>query len=83
MQVRIYTKPRGLVPDYNAPVILHEEARSVADFCDRIHKGDETNRAAVGHASWSLTTTLVPRAVDSTLPFISLDAGILKQFKYA
>jgi hypothetical protein len=39
LQVRIYTKPRGLVPDYNAPVILHADECSVENFCDRIHKG--------------------------------------------
>ena len=36
--VRIYTKPRGQIPDYNSPVILHEDARSIEDFCDKIHK---------------------------------------------
>jgi hypothetical protein len=37
--VRIYTKPRGQIPDYNAPVILHRDARTVEELCDRIHKG--------------------------------------------
>jgi ribosome-interacting GTPase 1 len=37
--VRIYTKPRGQIPDYNAPVILHRDARTVENLCDRIHKG--------------------------------------------
>lgn len=36
--VRVYTKPRGQIPDYNAPVILSEERRSVEDFCDKIHR---------------------------------------------
>ena len=36
--VRIYTKPRGQIPDYNSPVILHQERRGVEDFCDKIHK---------------------------------------------
>jgi len=35
---RIYTKPRGQIPDYNAPVILRTDRRSVKDFCTRIHK---------------------------------------------
>ncbi len=26
------------IPDYNAPVILHQDARSIEDFCNRIHK---------------------------------------------
>jgi len=37
--VRIYTKPRGQIPDYNAPVILQHESRKVEEFCNRIHKG--------------------------------------------
>eukprot|EP01056_Protomagalhaensia_sp_Gyna25_P001098 Protomagalhaensia_sp_Gyna_25__1097@NODE_1536_length_1757_cov_579_362049_g1247_i0_p1_GENE_NODE_1536_length_1757_cov_579_362049_g1247_i0NODE_1536_length_1757_cov_579_362049_g1247_i0_p1_ORF_typecomplete_len382_score76_03MMR_HSR1_Xtn/PF16897_5/3_6e44MMR_HSR1/PF01926_23/3_8e25TGS/PF02824_21/7_6e23FeoB_N/PF02421_18/5_2e15FeoB_N/PF02421_18/29GTP_EFTU/PF00009_27/0_053GTP_EFTU/PF00009_27/5MnmE_helical/PF12631_7/4e05Dynamin_N/PF00350_23/4_8Dynamin_N/PF00350_23/0_022AIG1/PF04548_16/2_3e03AIG1/PF04548_16/0_ len=36
--VRIYTKPRGQVPDYSAPVILKADKTSVSDFCLRIHK---------------------------------------------
>lgn len=37
--IRIYTKPRGQIPDYTAPVILHSKYRTVEDFCNRIHKG--------------------------------------------
>jgi ribosome-interacting GTPase 1 len=33
-----YTKPRGQIPDYNAPVVLHSASPTVADLCDRIHK---------------------------------------------
>jgi len=36
--VRIYTKPKGQIPDYSAPVILRRERSSIADFCLRIHK---------------------------------------------
>uniref|UniRef100_A0A803MR98 Uncharacterized protein n=1 Tax=Chenopodium quinoa TaxID=63459 RepID=A0A803MR98_CHEQI len=35
---RIYTKPKGLNPDYNDPVILSSRRRTVEDFCERIHK---------------------------------------------
>lgn len=35
---RIYTKPKGQLPDYNSPVVLHSEKRSVEDFCNKIHK---------------------------------------------
>eukprot|EP00245_Coleochaete_scutata_P004718 TRINITY_DN1758_c0_g3_i1.p1 TRINITY_DN1758_c0_g3~~TRINITY_DN1758_c0_g3_i1.p1 ORF type:complete len:369 (+),score=80.05 TRINITY_DN1758_c0_g3_i1:129-1235(+) len=35
---RIYTKPRGLNPDYEDPVILSSNKRTVEDFCIRIHK---------------------------------------------
>ena len=36
--VRIYTKPKGLNPDYNEPVIVPRGSSSVEDFCNRIHK---------------------------------------------
>lgn len=41
--LRVYTKPKGQIPDYNAPVVLRgnkgDEGRSVEAFCNRIHKG--------------------------------------------
>lgn len=37
--IRIYTKPRGQVPDYNNPVVMRRGATTVEDFCNRIHKG--------------------------------------------
>ncbi|UKJ87789.2 developmentally regulated GTP-binding protein 1 [Theileria orientalis] len=36
--IRIYTKPRGKIPDYEAPVILKRSNSRVEDFCVRIHK---------------------------------------------
>ncbi|XP_055343481.1 developmentally-regulated GTP-binding protein 1 [Paramacrobiotus metropolitanus] len=36
--VRIYTKPRGQLPDYDSPVILTQERCAVEDFCMKIHK---------------------------------------------
>jgi ribosome-interacting GTPase 1 len=36
--VRIYTKPKGLNPDYDDPVIVSSKKKTVEDFCDRIHK---------------------------------------------
>eukprot|EP01069_Polyplicarium_translucidae_P009699 Polyplicarium_translucidae@DN3335_c0_g1_i6.p1 len=35
---RIYTKPKGQIPDYSAPVVLKLDACTVGDFCKRIHK---------------------------------------------
>ncbi|KAL2223084.1 P-loop containing nucleoside triphosphate hydrolase protein [Thermoascus aurantiacus ATCC 26904] len=35
---RIYTKPKGKAPDYEAPVILKANACTVEDFCNAIHK---------------------------------------------
>lgn len=37
--VRIYTKPKGLLPDYSSPVIMKKTACTVEDFCNSIHKG--------------------------------------------
>lgn len=37
--IRIYTKPKGQLPDYTAPVVLRSVRRTVEDFCNSIHKG--------------------------------------------
>ncbi|KAJ1760044.1 GTP-binding protein rbg1 [Coemansia sp. RSA 2523] len=37
--VRIYTKPKGQLPDYTAPVVLKRDRASLTDFCNTIHKG--------------------------------------------
>ncbi|CAI2188923.1 19702_t:CDS:2 [Funneliformis geosporum] len=37
--IRIYTKPKGQLPDYSAPVVLRQNVRSVEEFCNSIHKG--------------------------------------------
>ncbi|KCV72710.1 developmentally-regulated GTP-binding protein 1 [Fonticula alba] len=36
---RIYTKPRGQLPDYSAPVVIKASKSTVEDFCNAIHKG--------------------------------------------
>lgn len=36
--VRIYTKPKGQLPDYTSPVVLPTEHTAVEDFCLKIHK---------------------------------------------
>lgn len=36
--IRIYTKPKGQIPDYEAPVIISAKACAVKDFCDKLHK---------------------------------------------
>ncbi|KAF7007425.1 hypothetical protein CFC21_022368 [Triticum aestivum] len=35
---RLYTKPKGLNPDYEDPVILSSKRKTVEDFCNQIHK---------------------------------------------
>ncbi|KAK0057245.1 GTP-binding protein 128up [Biomphalaria pfeifferi] len=36
--VRIYTKPKGQLPDYTSPVVLKEGKSSVEDFCNKLHR---------------------------------------------
>lgn len=36
--IRVYTKPKGQIPDYDDPVVLPRTGRTVEDFCKRIHK---------------------------------------------
>jgi len=36
--IRIYTKPKGKVPDYTEPVILPWRKNTILDFCNKIHK---------------------------------------------
>ncbi len=35
---RIYTKPKGQLPDYSQPVVLKRGASTVEDLCNSIHK---------------------------------------------
>lgn len=34
-----YTKPKGQIPDYASPVILHMTNPTMEQFCNRIHRG--------------------------------------------
>ncbi|KEG03706.1 ribosome-interacting GTPase 1, putative [Plasmodium vinckei vinckei] len=36
--VRIYTKPKGHIPDYDSPVILKKDKSKVENFCKKIHR---------------------------------------------
>jgi len=36
--IRVYTKPKGQIPDYNAPVVLPRMTSLIEDFCNRIHR---------------------------------------------
>merc|ERR1711959_550443 len=33
--LRIYTKPKGQIPDYNEPVIMPAKRKKIEDFCNR------------------------------------------------
>lgn len=36
--VRVYTKPKGQLPDYEQPVVLTHESNTVEHFCNAIHR---------------------------------------------
>ncbi|GIX76370.1 developmentally-regulated GTP-binding protein 1 [Caerostris extrusa] len=36
--IRIYTKPKGQLPDYESPVILTHDKCTVEDFCNKLHR---------------------------------------------
>jgi ribosome-interacting GTPase 1 len=35
---RIILQPKGMTTDFTAPVVLHDNAPSTEDFCNRLHK---------------------------------------------
>ena len=41
--VRVYTKPKGQIPDYTSPVVLTSDNCTVEAFCDSIHKSIKKN----------------------------------------
>nr|CAD2205206.1 unnamed protein product [Meloidogyne enterolobii] len=36
--IRIYTKPKGQLPDYETPIVLNADKRIMEDLCMKIHK---------------------------------------------
>lgn len=36
--VRVYTKPKGKLPDFNEPVVLRRSQCSIEGFCNKLHK---------------------------------------------
>lgn len=36
--VRVYTKPKGQLPDYESPVVLKRESQCIDDFCNKLHR---------------------------------------------
>jgi uncharacterized protein len=36
--VRVYTKPKGRLPDFSDPVVLKGDRCTVEEFCMKIHK---------------------------------------------
>ena len=58
---RVYTKPKGQLPDYEAPVILPATKTSVEDFCNKLHRTiiKELKYALV----WGLSVKHTPQRV--------------------
>ena len=75
--IRIYTKPRGLPPDYNEPVVLPRKKCSVENFCNRIHKQimKEFKYALV----WGMSVKHVPQKVGRE--HVLLDEDIIQIIK--
>jgi hypothetical protein len=40
---RVYTKPKGRLPDFGDPVVLRRDRATVEDFANRIHKGESAS----------------------------------------
>ena len=46
--VRIYTKPKGQLPDYESPVVLQTDRCTLEDFCNKLH------RSIIGELKYAL-----------------------------
>ncbi|PAV87545.1 hypothetical protein WR25_24673 [Diploscapter pachys] len=36
--IRVYTKPKGQLPDYSTPIVLNAERNTIEELCTKIHK---------------------------------------------
>lgn len=59
--IRIYTKPKGQIPDYEAPVILHRDTSTLTDFCGKLHKSLIKDFAFA--KIWGLSAKHIPQRV--------------------
>jgi len=59
--IRIYTKPKGSIPDFTEPVIMRRTRRTVGNFCHHIHRNilNELRHAIV----WGSSVKFVPQRV--------------------
>lgn len=62
--IKIYTKPKGEIPDYSAPVVMPRKKRTVEEFCNKIHKDmiKEFKHAIV----WGTSVRIQPMTVGKT-----------------
>ena len=64
--IRIYTKPKGQIPDYEAPVVMKKENPTVENFCNRLHKHILSNfKYALVWGSSVKSVPPVPRSVSA------------------
>ena len=73
-----YTKPRGQIPDYNAPVVMREAEPTIADFCNRIHKSllpqlKQYGRSVPHSLSHSHTHSLSPHDLSTCYPMYACE----------
>ncbi|KAI6219612.1 hypothetical protein M3Y99_01644700 [Aphelenchoides fujianensis] len=75
--MRIYTKPKGQVPDFEAPVVLSQEKKTVEDFCLKIHKtlAKEFKCALV----WGMSVKYSPQRVG--IDHVLMDEDIVQVIK--
>ena len=59
--IRVYTKPKGQIPDYDRPVILSRKNSNVMDFCRKIHKSLLTDFKSA--QVWGLSVKHSPQKV--------------------
>ena len=59
--IRVYTKPKGQIPDYDRPVILSRKKSTVMDFCRKIHKSLVTDFKSA--QVWGLSVKHSPQKV--------------------
>lgn len=78
--IRIYTKPKGQIPDYDAPVIIPRNKNRIEDFCNRIHKAmmKDFKHALV----WGLSVKHNPQKVGKEHKLLDEDVvQIIKKIK--
>eukprot|EP00357_Protocruzia_adherens_P036616 CAMPEP_0115016784 /NCGR_PEP_ID=MMETSP0216-20121206/27681_1 /TAXON_ID=223996 /ORGANISM="Protocruzia adherens, Strain Boccale" /LENGTH=345 /DNA_ID=CAMNT_0002387383 /DNA_START=107 /DNA_END=1144 /DNA_ORIENTATION=+ len=75
--IRIYTKPKGQIPDYSQPIVLPRRFSSVGQLCQRIHKtlGDQLKYANV----WGLSVKHNPQKVGKD--HVLLDEDVIQIVK--
>ena len=71
--IRIYTKPKGQIPDYEAPVVMKKENPTVENFCNRLHKHILSNfKYALVWGSSVKSVPPVPRSVSEALTWVAV-----------